>query len=815
MPFDPLPSPADGTGHTPAGPGGAFHALPGPLAALADQRHGQVLDWGLRTGGDGRGRRAAHTDLIDTHLRALWDAADAPPCGAALVALGSLGRGDPGPVSDLDLLLLIDPELGDHTTGAPDELAKAIWYPIWNAGLPLDHALRTVDEAEAVAAADLRSALSMLDMRFIAGDPALADDARTRIRAIWRTEARRRHGELLRLAENRSERYALLAHAAEPDLKSDRGGLRDVTVIRAFAGTWLADHDHTAVDSAAATLLDVRDALQAATTRPGTRLRRADQEAVAGLCGYDSTDALLVDIAGAARIINWELQRVLRAARGATSDGRGATRGRGAERRPALQRLPHGVIVQAGEVSTDPAVTDPVRDLAAIRHATATGLSLAEGTLRRLGRTPPDLPLSAAQRDMLVDALAGEHLVDVYESLDAHGAFAPWIPGWEEVRHRPQHSPVHRFTVDRHQVETVREAQAHLAAVDRPDLLLVAALLHDIGKRPGATDHSRTGAPLAEHAARALGFEDPDIAVIASLVREHLTLVDLATRRDPVDPATVAALLQAVDHDPGRLDLLRALTEADARGAGPAAWSPWRATLVDHLTDRARAALDGPLRGPRELLAPQPAVEQAVLTAVHRTSAPHVLYPAATDGETLRQICLGAPDGPGVFAAMSRTLARHRLDVRSAVLTTREGIAVNTWWVAGSSSDLPHPSVLRTSLVRELAAPSSWVPSRPGASPPDLSGGGGGDVVVSILQSAADAAVLQVNAPSRPGLLADVAATVDRYGLSLARAHVLTLGLRAVDVLHLTDERGHHPGTEAVERLQDDLRRVSAPAALA
>src|SRR5699024_10611778 len=497
-------------------------------------------------------------------------------------------------------------------------------------------------------------------------------------------------------------RYGSLAHSSEPNLKSDRGGLRDITVIRALAESWLADHDHAVVDAAATTLRDARDALQAVTGTSGTRLRRADQDAVAALTGHATADDHHRVLAEAARAVTWELHRAVRAAEAARATGGSATRGAGTARRPALQHLAHGVLVHAGEISVDPESSDPLRDLAAIRHGATTGLPLSAATLARLAEGPVG-PLRPAQRDMLVDALAGEHLADTYEALDVKGIVARAVPGWERIRNRPQRSAVHRFTVDRHQIETVLEAQRLLPRVSRPDLLLLAALLHDLGKHAGSRDHAADGAPLAEAAALHLGCEEDDARLIAALVREHLTLVDLATGRDLADPATLRALLDAVDEDLGALELLRALTDADAIAPSPAAWSTRRADLVDHLTDLARTALGGTAPAARTRLAPQRSAQEAVREAVRRSSSAQVLYPVPLETGPISELCLGAPDGAGVFAAMARVLARLRLDVHSAVATTREGIAVNTWWVAAAAADLPHPSVLRTALERELA----------------------------------------------------------------------------------------------------------------
>ena len=774
-----------------------------PSEELASRRITQVLHEGFADPSAGPSRRLAQSDLVDDWLRTLWErAGEAMPgrgSGAALAAIGSLGRRSLGPASDLDLALLVDPSRVGAERAA--ELAGAMWYPIWDSGTSLDHSVRSPEECEEVAGSDLRTAIALLDLRCVAGDEELVEATAARVRAAWRRGARRRVGELVDLAEGRDRRYGSLAHSTEPNLKSDRGGLRDITVIRALAESWLADHDHEVVDAAARTLRDARDALQAVTGTSGTRLGRADQDAVAALTGHATADDHHAVLAEAARAVTWELHRTVRAAEAAIAPGGSATRGAGTARRPALERLPHGVIVQAGEVSVDPSSRDLLRDVAAVRHAATTGLPLAEATLARMA-TQPVTPLLPAQRDVLVDALAGEHLADAYEALDVNGVFSRWVPGWAEIRNRPQRSAVHRFTVDRHQIETVLEAQRFLSRVSRPDLLLVTALLHDLGKRPGARDHAAEGAPLAETAARHLGFDRADARTIATLVREHLTLVGLATGRDLADPTTLRELLRAVDEDLDTLELLRALTEADAIAAGPSAWSTWRADLVDHLTDLGRDALRGTETAPRTRLAPQRSAQEAVLAAVRRSDSAQVIYPAPLDDEPIAQLCLGAPDGAGVFAAMARVLVRLRLDVHSAVVSTQDGIAVNTWWVTGTQADLPHPSVMRSALDRELAhrdRADARVLELPPA--PPLRTTEDAPVVTLLPGASREATVVQVNARNRPSLLADVAETITVHGLQVRSAHVMTLGRRAVNVLYLTDQHGRTLDAPTVGRI--------------
>ena len=257
--------------------------------------------------------------------------------------------------------------------------------------------------------------------------------------------------------------------------------------------------------------------------------------------------------------------------------------------------LGHGLFASDGEVvlgSTRLAETDEGMPLRAGVVAARAGLPIAPTTLDNLAAhaPPPTDPWPAPLRDLFGDLLAsGPGLVTVWEGLDQVGIVDTWLPEWSAVRSRPQRSAVHRHTVDRHLVETVVLAAGLVRRVSRPDLLLVAALLHDIGKVRGAHDHSVTGAELARGIVTRWGFAPRDVEVLVTLVREHLTLIELATRRDHQDPATVDAAIAAVGGDREVFEMLLALTEADASAAGPAAWTDWRATLLDQLAVAVRA----------------------------------------------------------------------------------------------------------------------------------------------------------------------------------------------------------------------------------
>lgn len=749
--------------------------------------------------GAGPARRATLAEFNQGWLAGLWADATAGRAlqGVALAVVGSVGRGDAGPLSDYDLVLVHS----ERALPAAEltALADRVWYPMWDSGVRLDHSVRTVAQCRQVAAQDLSAAVGLLDLSPVAGDRELVAAARSTVAHDWRANARKRLPQLLESLTARHLRHGDLAQSLEPDLKEAHGGLRDMSLLRALAEAWLADRPHGAVDTAYERLLDVRDAIHVVTGRGRDRLGREDQDAVAALLGYSDPDDLLTDVSTAGRTIAYAVDGTVRRA----SQSQRARVLRVGPRRPQMTPLAHGLYAHDGEVvlgAPKLALEDAALPLRAAVVAARAGMPLSPATLDNLALAPElPTPWPAEARDLMAELLAtGPGIVAVWEGLDQVGIVDRWLPEWVAVRSRPQRSAVHRHTVDRHLVETVIRATPLVRSVARPDLLLVAALLHDIGKVAGAPDHSVAGARLVDAIAHRWGFSDEDRATLVLLVREHLSLIELATRRDHQDPATVEAALECVGRDREVFELLIALTEADASAAGPKAWTDWRAALLGQLASAVRAAFDrGLAPGIRTERVDDedgavPALDPAVAATV-RAGEPRVTV--RPQGSSSRIDILDA-DRVGLFADTAGLLAAEGHTVRTAILRTVDGVAVNEWHVESPGGRAPDADRLVRGLRRLAAGDRSVLQSfdrrREHARPSrEATTGSPGQARALVVPGAsADATVIEVRAQDRPGLLHEVGAALAGAGFSVRSAHIATYAGQTLDTFYLSEADG-------------------------
>ncbi len=713
-------------------------------------------------------QRAERARAADTLCQEAFSSVGCPDVGVALVAVGGYGREELAPFSDLDVVLVHDPEV------VVGDWAGQVWYPLWDSGANIDHAVRSFDQVAEQAAADLKVALGLLDLRHLAGDPNLTLRLRTAILASWRRSAKDRLPELHELVRDRNRLLGELAHVSVPDIKEATGGLRDAVVLKALMATWLVDVPHGELEGCRQALLDVRDALHDVAGRGTDRISPEYWADMAPLLELPDASAVQKHVRGLGRRLThlsrltWRrVDAVLR--RPAKSP---------AMRRPQLSSIGNGLAVAYEEVVLDRDArgsTDPLLLLRAAAEAAERDLVLEPSTTARLLAAGPPIPVPwpAEARDLLVRLLAaGRGLLPVWETLDETGALARILPEWERVRLLPHASVVHRFTVDRHLVETCIEASTLIRRVSRPDVLMVAALLHDIGKGQ-ATEHCAAGEPIAREIATRIGFDARETELIAGLVRWHLLLPETATTRDPEDPATVELVTRRI-RDREELELLAALTEADARATSEKAWTTWRASLIKSLVRRASVELT-------ENLTFEDAPRSVDVPANIRADPSKVAVTLAetADGST---VTVMSGDRIGLLADAAATLALQRVSVRGARAWTEGGIGISQWQVPRTGLDAALLRERLESIVDGVVDPADRL--RP-------DGSSSLAPIAVVHPDASDrATVIEVRAADRPGVVYLVCAALAGLNLTVSSAHVDTLGPQAVDVFYVRDAEG-------------------------
>lgn len=722
--------------------------------------------------------RETLVDSLDTWLNALFAESGAPNEGVALVAVGGLGRKESSFGSDLDLVLLHSVDAAAIT-----ELSDKLWYPIWDSGISLDHSVRTVGQTLAVADDDLKAVLGLLDIRHVAGDAALTTSVRSQVLARWRSDADRRLPELHASCLEREERFGEMAFLLEPDLKESRGGIRDVHALMAIAAAQRADVPRALISGSRDLLLDVRGELHrivAGRGRPSDRLRLQDQDAVGEALGL-SADQLMEQVSLSARTIAFALDEVWRVVLPRKKSGGRGIFGR---REPQREPLALGVVEQDGEVVLARGVEvdeDPTLVFRAAASAARAGLPLAPITRQRLAalKQAPS-PWPQPMLDAFLSLLgAGHAAIPVFEALDQSGILVQHFPEWRNVRSKPQRNAFHRFTVDRHLLETAANAAALTRTVARPDLLLLGALLHDIGKgRKG--DHTEVGIEIIGEIGLHMGLADDDVEVIRDMIRHHLLLPDVATRRDIEDPATAIHVAEQVGNLQ-ILELLHALAKADGQATGPAAWSDWKAGLLAQLVRRTAAVLEHGEPEPRPALSD---AHQKLIAAGEFALVPEL------DGvaDTVTAIYT---DAPGVLASLAGVLALHRIDIRSLDALTEGEVGIATVRTALRDASKPDWVLVREDLRKAIAGSldlNAALAARAAAYPKAIAPA---PASVKWVDGASDrASVLEIRCPDAVGLLFRAAAAMTASGLNVYNAFCTTLGSEVVDSFYVTTADG-------------------------
>ncbi|MDT5135540.1 MAG: [protein-PII] uridylyltransferase, partial [Mycobacterium sp.] len=374
-------------------------------------------------------------------------------------------------------------------------------------------------------------------------------------------------------------------------------------------------------------------------------------------------------------------------------------------------------------------------------------------------------------------------------ALDRTGLWGRLFPEWGAVRDLPPRDVVHIWTVDRHLVETVSRASAFTTRVARPDLLVLGALLHDIGKGRGG-DHSVIGGELAAQIGTRLGMWPSDIDLLSKIVRYHLLLPRTATRRDLQDPDTISAVADMLDRDPLLLELLHALAEADSLATGPGVWGDWKAMLIGDLVRRCRMVMAGeplPRPDPIEPRYLSLAADAGVHVEMTRADSPHIY-----------SVTMIAPDRRGVLSKAAGVLALNSLRVHSASVNSHEGSAINTFVVSPHFGSPSAVELLRQQFIsaldddldviatlqqrdRDAARYGSTragevlaaVPANRYTAPPHI---------LWLDGHLPEQLLVEIRTTDRAGLLAVLTAVFERAGVDIEWAKVTTLGLSVDDM---------------------------------
>jgi [protein-PII] uridylyltransferase len=819
---------------------------------------------------------ALATDLFDEVVRDVWKAtlADLSPAQAraaakvAIVAHGGYGRREMAPYSDIDLMILHD--AADPSAVAA--VAARLVQDLFDAGLQVGQSVRTVSEACRLATGDATILSTLLDCRTISGPATLADKLSARLRRLVRRSPRRYAEALIEARQEEADRFGQTVSLLEPNVKRSPGGLRDIQLIRwlavilrsaesmdeLVATGGISRTDATLLRAAATFLTGVRLDIHLASDRATDDLSRDHQLRIASERGIEATDGLLGverfmrEYTGHTRGVKRIADSVIASVAARSSTGRLAA-GLLGHRVEGLYRVgPADVAALGGQeerIACDPAAILRLQELAMLHGLSVNGVTW--DSVRRAGSQRPwaEGPPSAAASEIFLRLFEPppaaarqwhDALPDVLRRLHEVGVLEHFVPGFAHARDLLQFNNYHKFTVDEHCIHTVEECLRFEAdagwlgrqwrLLTRPRPLLLAALIHDLGKG-FPEDHSEVGARLAREACIRLGVPDDETEIVEFLVRRHLIMAHIAFRRDVGDDSLVVEFAREVG-SPEILRMLAILTAADVSAVGPGVWTKWKADLLGDLHARTHDVLSGEAPGEEaarsreaamRLVADRPADDPVVKRIVDLPPAAFRGVPAARIVEEIGRLCRLPADGvfaiarwqpetatisitvgthermaDGIFHRVTGALAAERLGILAAdIHTLRDGSVLDRFTVRDDDfAGAPPPdrladivSAIRTAVARSEPPPIPlrWNPFAPQVQQPAAT------IPPRVLfdsASSRDATIIEVFAHDSPALLFRLARGIHEAGLSVRSARICTYLDQVVDAFHVTDREG-------------------------
>src|SRR5213594_2054034 len=839
---------------------------------------------------------ASGEDSVHTHARFMDDvvaslshlaSADAEAAGLTptpyvVIALGGYGRGELHPSSDIDLMIVYDGELSPYVQRVMQELL----YTLWDLGLHVGHSLRSLEDCVAMARTDFPSRTSMQQARLVVGDKKLFTRFGRMLRDnVYRHDFEQFLATTLAEREQRYRKHGASPYIGEPNIKESAGGLRDMhtamwlgaakfgaRTLRELAERGLiTPHEQEAADRALTFLWRVRNELHFFSGHKNDVLSRELQPRIAKNLGYENEDDALGverfmrDYYLNARAIHRVSQRLIARCH-ETLWVRGS-----AERRQRLQALADGLVFFDGRLhraDRDPGVLrrDPVRLMKVFWHLHRLGCDLSLGLERAVEESldvvDDAFRRSPAVRDLFLDICRSWGRVALtFSEMHELGLLGRYLPEFGGLTCLVQYDVYHKFSADQHSLLAVEHLEAlapgqsseseGVAAVfnevEKPELLMLGMLLHDVGKAKGH-GHVAKGIPLIRDLVTRMALDPDDGALVEFLVAHHLTMSHIAQRRDIDDPKTIADFAATVG-DPQRLKMLYLLTWADMRAVGPGVLTPWQATILHELFRRSLARLTGgrserPSRtqlaerlrlAVGEEVSPQAVKahlammsERYLATTGVQRMAEHLgmlqqLTTTSVVTELFHHRDLGSSDLvvvtrdlPGLFSLIAGTLASQGVNIISAQIHTRgDGIAIDTFQVNDPGGDaVTSPAFWGRTLdaLRLVLTGDAQVATlleRRRAAGRAAAGAEGAVKITLDNHLSDDYTVLEVKCPDRLGLLYLVTKTLAGLGLDIASARIATEIDQAVDTFYVHDGQGRKiEDHDALGRVREALEQA-------
>jgi [protein-PII] uridylyltransferase len=819
----------------------------------------------------------ARSEYMDQLLQRLWryfGFSDIEKL--SLVAVGGYGRSELHPLSDIDILILSEKSLPDELGAKVSEFITLLW----DLRLEVGHAVRTVKECSEFGSEDLTVATNLQEARLLCG----CDDTFLKLKLLvlsesfWPSvdfcqqkilEQKERHG-----------RYHDTTYNLEPDIKSSPGGLRDIHTLswiarRHFGATsllemskygFLTDAEYRELVECQDYLWRVRFALHMELKRYDNRLTFAHQAQVAQHLGFTGEHNVPVEM------MMKEFYRTLR---------------RVAELNKMLIKLFEQAIINHGEEQEAQDLDQDFQRRGALIEAKKPALfqarpetildmfihiandssidSVAPATLRQLRTARRRLnkflhTIPEAREKFLALCRHPNSLHRAFPLMHKLGVIAAYIPQWSQIVGQMQFDLFHVYTVDEHSMRLLKNIHSFSIAenhnkhpiccevyprMQKKDLLIIAAIFHDIGKGRGG-DHSEIGAVEAYAFCIEHGLSKPEAKLVSWLVRNHLLMSVTAQRRDIYDPDVITEFAKKV-RDEEYLDYLVCLTVSDICATNPELWNSWKRTLLSELYHSTQRALRRGLENPvdvRERIRHNQQMSSALLRKegfssqdiellwrrfkadyflrhTHKQIAWHsthllrldetqdtliLVSKKATRGGT--EIFIYSKDQPALFATVVAEIDRRNLNIHDAqVMISKDGYVLDTFMVLDQNGkpieEDYHESII-TGLMRVLKDTSNKK-VRVRRAPRQLQHFNVKTRVDFIPTKTGKRTLMEFVALDIPGLLATVGESFAELNIDLHGAKIATIGERAEDLFIITSSDGRSLAEEEQEKLRTML----------